>query len=824
MADVKFSQFAAAIGFTTGDEVVGLRSGVNTIFSDISSFFLQAGNNLSDLTNVTTAVANLSLTPGTNTQPYSAVLTALAALSGTGILVQTGATSFTEVSITGTINSITVTNGSGVSGNPTLAISGTYPGQTSITTLGTITTGTWSATPVALASGGTGANLTASNGGIFYSNATTGAILAGVATANLPLLSGLSSAPSWGAYPISLGGALITGGAVTFSGAYGVTFTFTNTTNVTFPTSGTLATVDGSLTSITTDSGTATVSAGSVTISGGTTGLTTTGSGSTVDLTGILKLANGGSNANLTASAGGIVWSNSTQMQILAGTTTAKQLLLSGNAATPSWSTSTYPSTNAINTLLYASAANTMSALSTGNNGVLITSATGVPSWLAAGTTGQVLTATTGSPPTWAAASGSGTVVTGTINDLAYYASSGTAVSPLATVASAVLTTVSSVPTWAAELSLALGGTNAALTASNGGIFYSTASAGAILAGTSTAKQMLQSGATAAPAWSTSTWPSTTTINQLLYSNAANTVTGLATVTTAVLTTAAGVPTWATELSLALGGTNAALTANNGGIFYSTASAGAILSGTATAGLALLSGASGAPTWSTLPPITKINRQIFTSSGTYTASSGLQYAYVQEVGSGGGSGGAASTTAQCAASGGGQSGGYNAAWISGATIGASQTITIGAAGTAGTSSSAGGAGGNVSFGTLLTAVGGAGSANAASTTAGASAGGTSGGGTGGSAGNQFAIAGQTGGQGFAIVSSSSIYMPGGGGSNPLGQGGLSNFDGANATLNGTVGSGYGAGASGAGCGGTSGTAAGAAGTKGIIIIDEYISI
>lgn len=146
-------------------------------------------------------------------------------------------------------------------------------------------------------------------------------------------------------------------------------------------------------------------------------------------------------------------------------------------------------------------------------------------------------------------------------------------------------------------LNLANGGTQANLTASNGGIFYSTASAGAILAGTATARQILQSGASNTPAWSTATYPATTTINQLLYSSAANTITGLATVTTAVLTTSAGVPTWANQLSLALGGTNANLTASNGGIVYSTASALAILSGTATANLPLLSQSSTAPVW-----------------------------------------------------------------------------------------------------------------------------------------------------------------------------------------------------------------------------------
>lgn len=75
----------------------------------------------------------------------------------------------------------------------------------------------------------------------------------------------------------------------------------------------------------------------------------------------------------------------------------------SGVGTAPVFSTSTYPSTNAINTLLYASSANVMAALPTAIDGVLITSHTGVPSLLANGVTGQFLTATTGAPPSWAA-------------------------------------------------------------------------------------------------------------------------------------------------------------------------------------------------------------------------------------------------------------------------------------------------------------------------------------------------------------------------------------------------------------------------------------
>lgn len=50
-------------------------------------------------------------------------------------------------------------------------------------------------------------------------------------------------------------------------------------------------------------------------------------------------------------------------------------------------------------------------------------------------------------------------------------------------------------------------------------------------------------------------------------------------------------------VTLAQGGTSANLTANNGGIFYSTGSAMALLSGTVTASQCLLSGSSSAPTW-----------------------------------------------------------------------------------------------------------------------------------------------------------------------------------------------------------------------------------
>lgn len=166
---------------------------------------------------------------------------------------------------------------------------------------------------------------------------------------------------------------------ITISGNHPATFTLTGSTSVTFPTSGTLATTAMSgITTLDGDAGSAT--GATVTLSGGSTGLTTSGSSATVTLAGTLALANGGTNASLTASNGGIFYSTASAGAILSATATAQQLLLSGASGAPAWSTSTYPTTNAVSTLLYASSANVMAALATANNGVLITSAGGVPS------------------------------------------------------------------------------------------------------------------------------------------------------------------------------------------------------------------------------------------------------------------------------------------------------------------------------------------------------------------------------------------------------------------------------------------------------------
>lgn len=93
-----------------------------------------------------------------------------------------------------------------------------------------------------------------------------------------------------------------------------------------------------------------------------------------------LSLGNGGTGASLIASDGGLVYSNSSSLAILAGTATARQIPLSGSNAAPSWSTAVYPDTTTANYLLYSSANDVIDELATANDSVLVTDNIGVPS------------------------------------------------------------------------------------------------------------------------------------------------------------------------------------------------------------------------------------------------------------------------------------------------------------------------------------------------------------------------------------------------------------------------------------------------------------
>ena len=112
-----------------------------------------------------------------------------------------------------------------------------------------------------------------------------------------------------------------------------------------------------------------------------------------------------------------------------------------------------------------------------------------------------------------------------------------------------------------------------------------------------------------------------------------------------------------------------------------------------------------------------IASQIFSASGTYTPTTGMTYAIIEVWGGGGGGGGAANSGATSDfAGGGGGAGSYSRKLVTAATVGASQTVTIGAAGAGGANTGgAGGNGGDTSVGALVVGKGGIGGSGATTT-------------------------------------------------------------------------------------------------------------
>lgn len=205
-----------------------------------------------------------------------------------------------------------------------------------------------------------------------------------------------------------------------------------------------------------------------------------------------------------------------------------------------------------------------------------------------------------------------------------------------------------------------------------------------------------------------------------------------------------------------------------------------------------------------------VNVVSFTTSDTYTPTPGMVYCDVEAVGGGGGGGGVGATAASGKAAPGGGAGEYAKSRLTAAQIGASKTVTIGAAGAASSAGDAnGGDGGDTSLGSLVIAKGGKGSATVL--------GGTGGTGT-------ILKPGMAGERGSGYQPAATAVLPkgGNGGDSPFGAGGLGASVGSGAAANGGAAVGYGAGGGGAaGLAIAATNVSGAAGTAGYMVITEY---
>lgn len=241
----------------------------------------------------------------------------------------------------------------------------------------------------------------------------------------------------------------------------------------------------------------------------------------TTGVTGVLPVANGGTNIASYTIGDLLYASGATTLATLADVAVGRVLVSGGVATAPAYSATPTlgvagttlgtlglsGNTSGVVTISPAAAAGTWTLTLPTSGGsnlqFLQTNGSGVTSWAAASSVGAALT------------KGDDTNVTLTLGGAP---------------TTALLTAASITAGWTGQLSLARGGTNASLTASNGGIAYSDASALAILAGTATAGQHLQSGASSAPSWTTATFPATATgTGTILRANGTNWVASTAT-------------------------------------------------------------------------------------------------------------------------------------------------------------------------------------------------------------------------------------------------------------------------------------------------------
>jgi len=270
-------------------------------------------------------------------------------------------------------------------------------GGTSIVTLGTVTTGTWSATAIGATKGGTG-QTTYAAGDLLYASATnTLSKLTKPSTASY-LKMASDGTPSWdtlGLDDITATGTVTTGtwnasvigaayggtgiannaaNTIAFTGNFSLGLTLSANTSLTLPSSGTVATIAGSqaFTNKTYNGLTVTSSTGTLTI----TNAKVLSVSNTLTFTGT-------DSSSVAFGAGGTV--------AYTDVGTLSSLVSVGTITTGTWSATAIAATKggtgltsyATGDIVYASATNTLSKLTAGTDGNVLTLASGVPSWAA---------------------------------------------------------------------------------------------------------------------------------------------------------------------------------------------------------------------------------------------------------------------------------------------------------------------------------------------------------------------------------------------------------------------------------------------------------
>lgn len=302
-------------------------------------------------------------------------------MSQGGSLSSSGGGGGSVNSVSGTANRITSTGGA----NPVIDISAAYVGQTSITTLGTLTTGTWNATAISETNGGTN-QTTYSSGQILYASAanTLSKLSVGTSGQVLTVSGGL---PSW-ATPAASGVTSVSGTANRISSTGGNTpvidIDAAYVGQATITTLGTIGTGTWEGTTVAVNHG----GTGATTLTGVLTGNGTSAiTANTVTQNGVLY--GGASNAvssTATGSSGQVLQSAGASAPVYStatfpSTATGTGKILRADGTNWVATTSTYPATNNSGDLIYGSAGSAYSNLGVGSNGQVLTVASSLPSW-----------------------------------------------------------------------------------------------------------------------------------------------------------------------------------------------------------------------------------------------------------------------------------------------------------------------------------------------------------------------------------------------------------------------------------------------------------